>query len=226
MARRSSRHHRQKSGNPAKAGGTPSAPPRGATRSATPAPSAKRRRPLKRWEVAALAVVGLLVLWGGWTWWSSRTTTAEFDSLVAAGQGALDQVQTLPNAGRDHLARGQSFRYPAEFPTSGPHDPVSINAGFYDEEMPPTQPVHSLEHGLIVIYFDQLATADLEMLREWSALFRGPFSVVVVTRKSGLGEGLVLTAWQRVLRLDNFNAATGAASTDRFRGRGPENPVR
>jgi hypothetical protein len=49
---------------------------------------------------------------------------------------------------------------------------------------------------------------------------------VIATRSSGLGKAVVLTAWRRILRLDEFDPPAAAAFIDQFRGRGPENPVR
>ena len=64
------------------------------------------------------------------------------------------------------------------------------------------------------------------MLEDWAGLYTGPWSGVVVTPAPGIGEELVLTAWNQTLRLKPFDAASAAAFVDRFRGRGPEHPVR
>ena len=48
----------------------------------------------------------------------------------------------------------------------------------------------------------------------------------MVAPRPGLGEAVVLTAWNKILRLDAFDADAAAAFIDRFRGRGPEHPVR
>jgi len=45
-------------------------------------------------------------------------------------------------------------------------------------------------------------------------------------REGGLGQRLILTAWGEILRLDHFDPAVAAAFVDKYRGRGPENPVR
>jgi len=49
---------------------------------------------------------------------------------------------------------------------------------------------------------------------------------VLVVRREGLGQRLILTAWNKILRLDHFDPAVAAAFVDKYRGRGPENPVR
>jgi hypothetical protein len=49
---------------------------------------------------------------------------------------------------------------------------------------------------------------------------------VVAAPSSGLGKAVVLTAWRKILKLDEFDPAAAAAFIDKFRGRGPENRVR
>jgi hypothetical protein len=79
---------------------------------------------------------------------------------------------------------------------------------------------------MVVIYYDSPPADAMAMIREWAGLYVGPWSGVVVTPAPGLGEEVVLTAWNRTLRLNPFEPAAAAAFIDRFRGRGPENRVR
>ena len=83
-----------------------------------------------------------------------------------------------------------------------------------------------MEHGHVAIYFDQPDEEAMRLIRTWAGLFRGPWSGVIASPSPGLGQAVVLTAWQRRLRLDTFDPAAAAAFVDLFRGRGPENPVR
>jgi hypothetical protein len=67
------------------------------------------------------------------------------------------------------------------------------------------------------------ALADL---KDWAALYTGTWDGVVLTPMERLGEEVVLNAWTKTLRLKSFDPALAAAFIDRYRGRGPENPVR
>lgn len=246
MAKKRKKGGRPRSGNPAKAkaksgggtaatagaGGGSAAKPaaaqkRGAARrrAAPEAPKRKRFR-IKRWEGIVLAVIGGVVLFGIWLWWSSRDDADAFNLLVEAGRGSLSGIQTLPDAGSNHLASGQQFRYPSQFPTSGPHDPNMLNPGFYSDPQRSERLVHSLEHGIVVIYYDDPGGDAMDTLRDWTGQFRGPWSGVIAVKRPGLGQEVVLTAWQRVFRQDTFEPAAAAAFVDLFRGRGPENAVR
>ncbi|MFQ5972084.1 MAG: DUF3105 domain-containing protein [Alphaproteobacteria bacterium] len=185
--------------------------------------SGSRRK--KEWVITAVVATTIVVGLGGYL---TRDVLAkrEFASLAALGAAALSGVETEPSDGRRHLDPGERHSYAARYPTSGPHEPVWVRAGFYDEAQPPTRLVHSMEHGNVVIYYDAPGAAALETLRRWSELYTGQWDGLVVTRDSGLGSRIVLSAWTRRLELDRFDPEAAAAFIDAFRGRGPENPVR
>ena len=69
-------------------------------------------------------------------------------------------------------------------------------------------------------------SATRATLEPWTGLFRGQWSGLVAMPRAGLGPAVMLTAWRRSLTLKEFDAAAAAAFIDRFRGRGPEHPVR
>ena len=181
---------------------------------------------LKPWELTVIGGAVILSTWLAWQWqWNKGVETA-FLEHAHSGEAALEQVKAGHDAGGGHIAPGQPIGYPERFPTSGPHDQNWINPGVYDTVQPPTKLVHSVEHGMVVIYYDAPSSEAMSMLEDWAGLYKGPWSGVVVTPGPGIGEELVLTAWNRTLRLKPFEAASAAAFIDRFRGRGPEHPVR
>lgn len=174
-----------------------------------------------------LIALGAVALAAGATyWWQSSRSAAEFDELVLQGEPALASVESHPNDGTAHLSPGATHSYGAAFPTSGAHDPVPTDPGFYRSPQRATNLVHALEHGHVVIYYDTPGEQTLALLRDWAGLFGGHWDGVVVTPASGLGETVVLTAWRKSLRLAPFEPAAAAAFVDAYRGRGPENPVR
>lgn len=183
----------------------------------------------KRWGPLGLTVVGVLLAaaaWGGWSWWRYNADEDRFLALAATGAQKLSAVERQPAQSDGHLAPGQSPGYRDRMPTAGAHDPKWIDPGYYDTPQVPTRLVHSLEHGMIVIYYDAPPAAVSATLRSWAELYGGPWSGIVVAPMPGLGEEVVLTAWERMLKLRPFDEAAAAAFVDRFRGRGPENPVR
>ena len=189
------------------------------------APTA-RRRGLQRWEIAVIVVAAVAAAWAGWSSWRGDRAEDRFLELAAGGAASLSNIQTIPDAGGGHLELGQSVSYGTRFPTSGVHDRVWVNPGVYDETRPPTGLVHSLEHGMVVIYYDRPDAAVMETLRSWAALYAGPWSGIVVAPAPGIGDMIMMTSWNRTLRLQPFEPAVAAAFVDRYRGRGPEQPVR
>ncbi|MEX2575869.1 MAG: DUF3105 domain-containing protein [Halofilum sp. (in: g-proteobacteria)] len=162
-------------------------------------------------------IVGLL--------WLSMARQGDFLALAEDGHAALEQqVAYEPSKGRDHVAG--PVRYDHRFPTSGPHNPTWVSPGIYSDTQPKAQLVHALEHGNIVIYYDEPDEAVMQRLRDWAALYDNQWSGIVVAPAPGLDQPVVLTAWTQRLRLDEFQPEVAAAFIDAYRGRGPENPVR
>lgn len=184
------------------------------------------RRGLRQWEMATIGGLALFAAWGGWTWWNDEAAESRFLELAATGAAALSRVERGIDAGGGHLGPGESPGYRERFPTSGRHDPRWLDPGVYTSPQPAARLVHSLEHGMIVIYVDTPSDDVMTMLESWADLYGGPWSGILVAPAPGLGEAVLLAAWNHTLRLDPFEPAAVAAFIDRFRGRGPEHPVR
>jgi hypothetical protein len=180
----------------------------------------------RRWIYATLAAVVLAIGYGAYAWWNAATTESVFTALAERGQGALQRVESVPSLGGGHLSAGQTYQYQSRFPTSGPHSLTWTRPGVYAAPQHPTQLVHALEHGNIVIYYDAPGDAARRQLEKWAGHYDNQWSGLVVTPNPGLGNAVVLTAWARRLALDAFDPAAAAAFIDAYRGRGPENPVR
>jgi hypothetical protein len=174
--------------------------------------------------LAAVALAAVVA--GGLYLWRLQQAGSEFETLIAEGQPALARVETTPDHGGGHLGPGQGHSYGTAFPTSGIHDRVPIDPGFYTGPQRATQLVHSVEHGHIVIYYDDPGAEARDTIEAWTGLFGGHWDGVVAVPSSGLGKGVVLTAWRKILKLDSFEPAAAAAFIDSYRGRGPEKRVR
>lgn len=183
-----------------------------------------RRQARVRMVVVAVCVALLGI--AAWGWWEYEREGAAFRQAARQGETTLTQVQTFPSEGQAHVAQGAPLQYRTDPPTSGAHYARPADPGVYDPAPDPGNLVHSLEHGIIVIYYDQPGDGVMTILTEWAAQFKEPWAGVIVTRKPGIGREVILTAWTKMLRLGRFDAAAAAAFIDKYRGRGPENPVR
>ncbi len=174
--------------------------------------------------LAAVALTAVVA--GGLYLWRLQQAASTFETLIAEGQPALARVETPADRGGGHLGPGQGQSYDTAFPTSGIHDRVPVDPGFYTGPQRATQLVHSVEHGHIVIYYDDPGAEARTTIEAWAALFGGRWDGVVAAPSSGLGKAVVLTAWRKILKLDRFEPAAAAAFIDTYRGRGPEKRVR
>ncbi|MFD1566075.1 DUF3105 domain-containing protein [Halolamina litorea] len=159
-----------------------------------------------------------------------QATGLEDDPLNERGDDEwISQVETFEDNGRQHVARGET-NYERIPPLSGDHWGGAISAGFYEEmpELPPL--VHSLEHGAVVIYYDEANLTDESeaSLRAWAGQKDGRWQSIIVApnpNEDPRGD-YVLTAWTHQLVLEDYDAEAVYAFASEYLGRGPENPVR
>ncbi len=142
----------------------------------------------KRVNVALAGVAVLAAIAAGVYGFDLFRNSGEFDALVAEGQGRLGAVVNKTNFGRGHLESGQSHAYSETFPTSGPHPVIWTEPGLYDTRQPQGLLVHALEHGNIVIHYDEPGDAVMATLEEWTARYDGQWNGLVATSIKGLGQ--------------------------------------
>lgn len=136
---------------------------------------------------------------------------------------AFKDIQREESLGQEHI--DGPVDYGTDFPTSGPHAARPTRAGFYKDSMSREALVHAMEHGSVVIYYDKPGDAAMKLIRSWTDKYQGVWDGVIAVPHEGLGEKVVLTAWQHRLELTKMDARA-AFFVDAFRGRGPENRVR
>jgi hypothetical protein len=141
---------------------------------------------------------------------------------------AFDGLETESCTSAAHAAEGTPLTYPSDPPTSGTHWPSWVTPGFYKAGQPKEKLVHSLEHGHVVIYYDQkkLSAEQLDALQKLAGKYKGQWDGVVAIPRTNPDHAVILTAWERRLPLANWDQAVVDRFVDAFRGRGPENPVR
>ncbi|HEY3229318.1 MAG TPA: DUF3105 domain-containing protein [Roseiflexaceae bacterium] len=99
-------------------------------------------------------------------------------------------IVTFSNLSRDHV--NGPITYPQVPPVGGPHNPVWLNCGIYDQPVPNQNAVHSLEHGAVwITYQPDLPAADVARLR---SLVRN-HAYVILSPYPGLPTRVVASAW-------------------------------
>lgn len=147
----------------------------------------ERRRSVMLWSlIAGLLIVVLGALAVGLRQQSSAQKAA------AAG------VKTY-KVESDHVSK--PVEYKQNPPVGGPHNPIWLNCGIYDKEVPSENAVHSMEHGAVWITYDPaLSASDVEKLRE-----RVPTEYGVLSPYPGLKDPVVVSAWGKQFRADGVD---------------------
>lgn len=128
--------------------------------------------------------------------------------------------------GQKHVADGTVPYGEAEPPTSGDHSsPVPWQA--YDQEIPDMNLIHNLEHGGVYIaYRPDLPADQITKIKE---LFSKPFSnekfspsKAVVAPRAANGSPIIMSSWNRNMKLDAFDEEKMVEYYLRNVGKAPE----
>jgi hypothetical protein len=156
---------------------------------------AKRRRSKLVWWVvgiaAAVVVIALIVA-------SIVFAPKPAPTYTPGSDGAdIEGVQTFDNV-TEHV--DGPVDYPQTPPTGGPHNPVWLNCGVYDQPVPNENAVHALEHGAVWVTYDAGKVKGDELASLKSQL---PKDYIVVSPYEGLDSPIVMSAWNHQLKLDS-----------------------
>lgn len=132
--------------------------------------------------------------------------------------------EQLPDEGREHVPEGQRVEYNSNPPTSGPHYATWATWGIYAEAPEDEKLVHNLEHGGIVIYYDpaQIEGQTLDQLKNQVRRLSRQNPRIILTPRDEFEGAIALTAWQYLLRLNDYDADAIDQFYQTHIARGPE----
>jgi hypothetical protein len=188
------------------------------TRGRRAAAEARRRQQRLRKIIAgALAVVVIGII----AFFVVREVTKE-DTRVKTGIATeADAGQLMPEEGQDHTAG--NVDYNTVPPTSGDHSANPLPWGVYDDAQSDERMVHSLEHGGVIIQYDCAKTDDCDALVEQITPLATKYSVkLIMAPRNDMEHMIALTAWTRLLTLDQFDAAAIDRFIEAYIDQGPE----
>ncbi len=108
------------------------------------AAAAQRRAKIRRFLLIGVAVLLLLGL-----------TFAAFTTSLFGLVGPSSVGRTVATEGQDHVPDGTQITYRSRPPSSGPHFSAWYPTyGLVEQEVPPGNWVHNLEHGAIVLLYN------------------------------------------------------------------------
>lgn len=129
------------------------------------------------------------------------------------------EVETLSTVGTgDHTSNPVS--YESSPPVSGAHAPSPAPCGTYAQEIPNEVQVHTLEHGAIGVQYQP--TIPAEQIEEIEEIVGSYDSHVFSAPYAASPTPISLTAWGRLMRLDEVEEDSIREFIDAFIRKGPE----
>jgi hypothetical protein len=179
--------------------------------------AAARRRNLVTTAIALLVVAAVAAV----VVFSRGSTESIGGSIAEAG---CEDIQTFDEAGaegqRDHVDDGTPVEYATDPPTYGQHYGQTAPTGFAEEDVPPGNYVHNLEHGQIVIHYSPDASEETQDQID-TLVDQEPDATLAVPTE-GLDKPIYFTAWGASQGCDEPTQEAADAFRERFQGRGPE----
>jgi hypothetical protein len=143
--------------------------------------------------------------------------------LDAAAEAAGCKLENPSIEGRTHVSDDTKVTYGTTPPTSGNHNPVPAEDGYYAQMPPVRNTVHTLEHGRIYIQYKP--TLRKRRIDQLGGLFNeDPFHMVLAPNTQ-MSPRLAVTAWGHLAtcrRVTDEAFDMIRAFRDRYRDRGPE----
>lgn len=175
---------------------------------------AERRRSML---IIAPAVVVALLLVGSavYAMLGEQREQADFE---AAAMGPIEGVESFSDLTRNHV--DTVVDHPQTPAVGGDHAPIWTNCGVYREPVPPSQAVHSLEHGAVWIGYDpELGAEEVGKL----AGLAESNSYVLVSPVDGVPSPVTASAWGKQLQVDGAGDPRLAAFVQKYQ-QGPQTP--
>jgi hypothetical protein len=150
----------------------------------------------------------------------TRALPAALLLMIACNPLGALEVETFPDQGASHVTPDSEPQYNSDPPTSGLHVQDWAPCGIYRQEVPDLVQVHDLEHGVVMVQYEpEISNEDRRALEDLGRALRDH---VIVAPRSGMASPVVLTAWTKLLRLDEVNEEAIRAFHQQFAGSGPE----
>lgn len=143
-------------------------------------------------------------------------------AAAQAGAAACSPIQVFPTLSQDHIAPNQSHPpYSSNPPTSGWHWATPQDWGVYTTPQAQEQLLHDLEHGGIVIQYNNLSSAEVQQLTD---LVNRDNHHMILAPYPGLPSDVrvALTAWDHLQTCTGVNVPAVQAFINGLRDKGPE----
>jgi hypothetical protein len=192
----------------------------------------RKRRESRRRTITAIAIIAI-VSFGIFQLVSALGKRATVDPIALATSGPLGASIPTAESVR-HVPEGTDpGPFSADPPTSGIHYATQLFADFYEEDAletygpyPEGYILHSSEHGYVIFWYNcEVLTAGScdDLKQDIQAVMSevGDFKVIGFPRPA-LEVPVVMTTWERSLRMEQFDAALAEQFARTYRNQAPE----
>lgn len=139
---------------------------------------------------------------------------------TSTGSAACGNLLVMEDEGAEHLVPGETIPiYKSNPPTSGKHNPTWYPAGVYDNNADITQLIHSLEHGYVIMFHNNLSEQELNSLINIQR--SDPYKLIVAPYPN-MEHRVALAAWTHLQECEGVNEAAIRSFIAQFRNQGPE----
>lgn len=165
--------------------------------------------------IIGIVITTLVVLFGGVYFLSKQDT-----EQIKKENKPLTGLQ-MKSEGASHVPEDTNVEYESNPPHSGDHYVKTARAAAYDKAPKDGFLVHSLEHGAVILWYDEkLANKEIEKLKE---IFKKMSGKTIMTPRKGMGVPVALTSWTKILKLEEINEQKILEFYETNYNRAPEN---
>lgn len=165
--------------------------------------AARKRQQAKRRKQIAIGLVLLIVLVGGTMFSISKTRGNKAAIAAAVKDAGCGDIESFEDEGQRHLTQNENFEeYKTNPPTSGPHRLQPSPWGSYRQAPEPETLVHNLEHGGIVIHYNDMSDEQVDEIDEFADSF---VDGVIAAPNPDITKPIALAAWRHSQECETFN---------------------
>lgn len=142
--------------------------------------------------------------------------------LLIVGFVVFNEAQPEPgepvaDLGNRHIQPPQTATYNSTPPTSGPHYGNLARWGIHEEPIPNELQVHNLEDGGVMVQYNCPDGCD-ELVQQLEEVVSRYDTGVILAPYPDMDARIALTAWTRILKLEEFDEARITNFINAYRG--------
>ena len=149
----------------------------------------------------------------------------ETNPNVSDDPGQVQPGMKIDDLGRGHFAPEETAGlgyYNSDPPTSGMHSPTYERCGMFDSPLPDEVQVHNLEHGFVLVQYNETDEGFIDQLTDATENLPGWPNYYILAPNQEMEHKIALTAWGGLAYIEEVDNVLMNDFAKAYRGRGPE----